>query len=111
MGAPGVGGPGGPHLAVDRAAKSELEPSCQAEGDCVRMGPLCRPVGLRVPFEAKRAPVAQWIERRSPEPKVAGSIPARRARPNRPFCVARASFLVVFFGEVGNLELKIEDGT
>ncbi len=44
------------------------------------MHPACQ---LRWPsIIGPRAPVAQWIERRPPEPKVAGSNPVRRATPS-----------------------------
>ncbi len=67
--------------SADRTIELTAGTMCAAAGRAWR--PTDRSLGRWVPCSTRarnRAPVAQWIERRPPEPKVAGSNPVGRAK-------------------------------
>src|SRR3954452_24317359 len=62
--------------------------------------PRLRPAPCTGTLSVDKVPLAQWIERRPPEPKVAGSNPAGRARPQRSLSMDLSLF---FAGTAGSV--------
>src|SRR5436309_9766353 len=84
-----------PRVANDASRRVDVR--CWPRRPCLS-GRLCRPSNQTpklLPndngYDRGLAPVAQWIERRPPEPKVAGSNPVGRARTDVLFDVQRSA--------------------